>query len=183
MLKSHVPNHGFHIEGEQHYVETYSGEQGWRIGMHPEGGCDGPIGVELGLTATARALIAFEDALAAPDDDGSSEAQTDDMAARVVIPLTVEVSAQPLVAAPDLLVLATEVAAESRPAVPMSPTLTSQLGPLDAGEEYCLLVRGELWVSLLDICQMDDLDEVCEALASARAVCAHLADRVDRWMG
>ena len=181
-LKDHVLEHGFHIEDERHYIETYSGEQVWNIGLHPENGCDRPISVELSVTVSTRALIAFEDALSEPEGTDVNEAPDGEASAQAVIPLTVEVSAAPLTTAPDLLVLATEVAAQSHSDVPLSPTLSSKVEPLDDGEQYCLHVSGEVWLPLLAVYQMDDLDDVCAALDSARSVCEHLADHVDKWM-
>lgn len=182
-LKDHVLDHGFHIYDERHYIETYSGEQVWYIGLHLENSCDGPIAVELILTASTRALLKFEDALAEPDDEESSDALNEEMAARIVVPLTLEVSASPLATAPDLLVLATEVAARSHPAVPMKPTLTSRVELLDEGEEYCLHITGKVWVPLFGIYQGDELKEVCAVLDSGRAVCRHLCEEIDSWMG
>ena len=181
-LKTHVHDHGFHIHDERHYVETYWGEQVWHMSLHLENGCDGPIAAELSLTASTRVLLAFQDALTEPDDAESSQA-LNEMTARIVVPLSLDISASPLTTAPDLLVLATEVAARSNAAVPMKPTLTSRVELLDEGEEYCLYVTGEVWVPLFGIYEGDKLEEVCAVLESAQAVCAHLCEQIDSWMG
>ena len=181
-LKSHALDHGFHIEDERHYVETYSGEQVWNIGLHPEDGCDGHIAVEISVTASTRAIIAFEDALREPEGADAGGASSNYTVDQVVLPLTVEVVASPLATAPDLLVLATDLPTQSHAVVPLAPTLSSKVELLDEGEEYCLHVSGEVWVPLISIYQMEDLDEVCAALDSVRTVCAYLADRVAQWM-
>ena len=103
-LKDHAVGHGFHVHDERHFVETYSLRQTWEVDLHPEEACQGPIDLHLALDIDPRALLGFEDAMAADDDP---DAEPPD---GFPFPLHFTWMLPPLPEPPDLLVLATEVA-------------------------------------------------------------------------
>ena len=103
-LKDHAVEHGFHVHDERHFVESYSLRQNWEVDLHPEEGCEGPVDLYLSLEIDPRVLLGFEDAVI---ERGDVEDPPDDFH----FPFNFTWALPPLASGPDLLVLATELAA------------------------------------------------------------------------
>src|SRR5829696_2736178 len=103
-LKDHAVDHGFHVHDERHFVETYSLRQAWEVDLHPEEACGGPLDLHLALEVDPRALLAFEDEVTALGDGEVTAPEG------YGFPLVFTWALPPLPEAPDLLVLATELA-------------------------------------------------------------------------
>src|SRR5882757_4931620 len=107
-LKDHAVEHGFHVHDERHFVESYSLRQNWEVDLHPEEGCEGPLDLYLSLEVDPRVLLGFEDAVISRDG-------LEDPPDEFFLPLSFTWALPPLPKAPDLLVLATELAAIGGP--------------------------------------------------------------------
>ena len=106
-LKDHAVEHGFHVHDERHFVESYSLRQNWEVDLHPEEGCEGPVDLYLSLEIDPRVLLGFEDAVI-------ERADLEDPPDDFHFPLNFTWALPPLPHGPDLLVLATELAAQGR---------------------------------------------------------------------
>src|SRR5512138_1479319 len=102
-LKDHAVEHGFHVHDERHFVESYSLRQNWEVDLHPEEGCEGPLDLYLSLEVDPRVLLGFEDAVIARDG-------IEDPPDEFFLPLSFTWALPPLPKAPDLLLLATDLA-------------------------------------------------------------------------
>ena len=111
-LKDHAVDHAFHVHDERHFVETYSLRQAWEVDLHPEEACGGPLDLHLALEVDPRVLLTFEDRmLELPESSAPIEGYTFPLVFTWVLP--------PLPKAPDLLVLATELAGLGGPNLPL----------------------------------------------------------------
>ena len=108
-LKDHAVDHGFHVHDERHFVETYSLRQAWEVDLHPEEACGGPLDLHLSLEVDPRSCSSFEDLVArrSPRTRTRPTASTSRSLFTWALP--------PLPDGPDLLVLATELAASAAP--------------------------------------------------------------------
>jgi len=76
-LKDHVSEHGFHVHGDRHFVETYSNRQTWEVDLHPDDACGGPLDMVLCIEAESRTLLTFEDDVnSRPEDEDPDDAIT-----------------------------------------------------------------------------------------------------------
>ncbi len=102
-IKEHATEHQFHIHDERHFVETYSMNQAWEVDLHPEHACGGPLDLRLSIDLDPRVAMAFEDQVMTLHEDAEPETG-------LTIPLVFTWALPPLSDAPDLLVLATDLA-------------------------------------------------------------------------
>lgn len=175
-LKSHAVDHGFHVHDERHFVETYSLRQLWEVDLHPEEACSGPIDLHVTLEIDPRTLLNFEDVVLAmndPDDEPPGDFS---------FPLVFTWSFPPLVSPPDLLILATEVAALGGMELPLEVSAIDSFHKVTDAAERSLTVIGRVPVTLASVYKGND-DEVCAVLDRCRSVSLDLLDRVPAWIG
>lgn len=174
-IKSHAIDHGFHVHDERHFVETYSLRQLWEIDLHPEEACNGPMDLHVGLEAEPRTLLNFEDAVMAlehPDDSPDGD---------FTFPLVFTWSFPPLTRPPDLLVLATEVAALGGVRLPLEVSAIDSFHRVTDAAERSLTIVGRVSVSLVDLYQGDN-SFICELLDTCRHVSLALIERAPAWL-
>jgi hypothetical protein len=173
-LKDHVADHGFHVHDERHFVETYSLRQAWEVDLHPEEACDGPLDLHLSLEVDPRQLLAFEDTVHELDED-------DEPPDEFHFPLVFTWGLPPLAHAPDLLVLATELAGVGGAELPLEVSaMDSYLSVTDAPVRT-LTIHGRIPVSLARI--FTNSEELCEVLERCRDVSLWLVERAPGWRG
>jgi hypothetical protein len=172
-LKDHAVNHGFHIHDERHFLETYSLRQNWEVDLHPEEGCGGPVDLHLALEVDPRTLLAFEDAMTdLPEGEGPPPGFT--------FPLTFTWVLPPLEHAPDLLILATELAGVGGTELPLETSaIDSFPSPTDAPQRSLTVVARQE-VSLARILEGEEM--LCEALEGCLAVSRFLLERAPAWL-
>lgn len=171
-IKVHAAEHGFHIHDERHFVETYSMRQMWEVDLHPEEGCNGPIDLHLSVELEPRLLLAFEDALSEIDlDDPAPEG--------FEIPLRFVWGLPALKRAPNLLVLATEVAGIGGPNFPLEVSAIDSFAAVTDSPERRVGVTAKTKISLGKV--IDGEEMLCETLESAIAVSRWLLERLDGW--
>lgn len=173
-LKDHAVEHGFHVHDERHFVESYSLRQTWEVDLHPEEGCEGPVDLYLALDIDPRVLLGFEDAVV-----GLSE--TEDPPDDFRFPLSFTWALPPLSKDPDLLVLATELAAVGGPDLPLECSAIDSIPAATDAPERALRVVGHQQVSLLRIRNGEAVS--CELLDRCLAVSRFLLDRAEGWIG
>ena len=175
-LKSHAVDHGFHVHDERHFVETYSLRQMWEVDLHPEEACSGPIDLHVTLEIDPRTLLSFEDVVLAMDDPEG------DPPGDFTFPLVFTWSFPPLVDPPDLLILATEVAALGGMQLPLEVSAIDSFHKVTDAAERSLTVIGRVPVTLASVYRGND-DEVCGVLDKCRTVSLELLERVPAWIG
>jgi hypothetical protein len=174
-LKEHAVDHGFHLHDERHFVETYSLHQAWEVDLHPEEACDGPIDLHLALQVDPRVLLSFEDAvhqLPDPDDAPADEYQ---------FPLVFTWRLPPLPYAPDLLVLATELAGIGGMDLPVEVSAIDSFATVTDAPERSLSMTARVDVSLAKVYAGEEI--LCDTLDRCRAVSLYLLDRAPAWLG
>lgn len=172
-LKDHAVEHGFHVHDERHFVETYSLNQAWEVDLHPEEACGGPLDLHLSLEVNPRTLLGFEDAVIALDD-------LEDPPDLWFFQLSFTWSLPPLAKAPDLLVLATELAGVGGTVLPLQVSaIDSTDSPTDATVRT-LNVVGRVEVSLTQIFTAQI--RLCDPLDKALDVSRYLLERAPVWL-
>jgi hypothetical protein len=172
-LKDHAVEHGFHVHDERHFVESYSLRQNWEVDLHPEEGCEGPLDLYLSLEVDPRVLLGFEDAVIA--GDGIAEPPDE-----FHLPLSFTWALPPLPKAPDLLVLATELAAIGGPDLPLEVSAIDSYPSATDAPETSLRVVAHQRLSLLRLREGDAVS--CELLDRCLAVSRHLLAQADGWI-
>jgi len=175
-LKDHVSEHGFHVHGDRHYVETYSNRQTWEIELHPDDACGGPLDMVLCLEAESRTLLTFE-------DDVNSRPEDEDPDDAITVPMTLSFVLPPLHLGPDLLVLATDIAAVGGPELPLQVSAVDRVAAVTDAAERTVNIEGRVELALSRIYLGQDLEVLCEMLDRARSVCEFLLDRAPAWLG
>jgi hypothetical protein len=171
-LKDHAVEHGFHVHDERHFVESYSLRQTWEVDVHPEEGCEGPVDLYLSLDIDPRVLLGFEDAvMERPDGDDPP----DDFH----FPLNFTWGLPPLSDAPDLLVLATELAGIGGPELPLEVSAIDSIPSATEAPERSLRVVARQHVSLLRIRDGDAV--TCELLDRCLLVSRYLLEQAEHW--
>jgi hypothetical protein len=171
-LKNHAVSHGFHIHDERHFLETYSLRQNWEVDLHPEEGCGGPVDLHLALEVDPRTLLAFEDAVNALE----GETPPGDFS----FPLTFTWILPPLAHAPDLLILATELAGVGGAELPLETSaIDSFPSPTDAPQRSLTVVARQE-VALSWILQGEEM--LCEAFEGCLAVSRFLLEQAPAWL-
>lgn len=172
-LKDHVVEHGFHVHDERHFIETYTNRQIWEVDLHPEGACDGPLDVHVALEVDSRALIRFEDEFLSLDVD---EEASDD----VRLPLTISFSLPPLPSAPDLLILATDLAGIGGTELPLEVSALDSFGAVTDAPVRAISIVARVQVGLARIFYGRDV--VCGVLDRCSKVAEFLLDRAPAWI-
>ncbi len=174
-LKEHAQaEHGFHVHDERHLVETYSLRQAWEVDLHPEEGCNGPLDLHLTLEVDPRVLLSFEDKVAELNED-------DDPPDEFHFPFTLTWALPPLRYPPDLLILATELAAIGGPDLPLEISATDQIASVTDAAERSLTIVARRPVSLAGIFEGEEM--LCDLLDGCRRVSQYLLEQAPRWLG
>lgn len=172
-LKDHAVDHGFHVHDERHFVETYSLRQAWEVDLHPEEACGGPLDLHLALDVDPRVLLAFEDTLLSIDE-------LDDPPDDFHFPLIFTWALPPLPKGPDLLVLATELAGEGGPDLPLEVSAIDSYGAVTDAPERSLAIVARVEVSLARV--FLGQEQLCDTLDRCLAVSQFLLDRAPVWL-
>src|SRR6516164_2331530 len=154
-LKDHAVEHGFHVHDERHFVESYSLRQNWEVDLHPEEGCEGPVDLYLSLEIDPRVLLGFEDAVI-------ERADVEDPPDEFHFPLNFTWALPPLPHGPDLLLLATDLAARGGPDLPLEVSAIDSIPEATDAPERSLRIVARQTVSLLHIRDGDAVS--CEVL-------------------
>ena len=172
-LKDHAADHGFHVHDERHFVETYSLRQAWEVDLHPEEACEGPLDLHLSLEVDPRQLLAFEDVVRDLDED-------DEPPDAYHFPLVFTWGLPPLPKAPDLLVLATELAGVGGSELPLEVSASDSYMSVTDAPVRTLAIHGRIPVSLARI--FTNAEELCEVLDRCRDISLWLVDRAPVWL-
>ena len=160
-LKDHAVEHGFHVHDERHFVETYSLRQAWEVDLHPEEGCGGPLDLHLALEVDPRVLLAFEDLFLELDEG-------DNPPDEYHFPLLFTWQLPPLPKAPDLLLLATELAGIGGPDLPLEVSAIDSFGSVTDAPERSVTIIAKQTVSLARVFMGEEL--LCDTLDRCMAV-------------
>lgn len=172
-FKEHATEHGFHVHDERHFVETYSLRQSWEVDVHPESGCGGPIDLHVALDVDPNTLLSLRERLEAMSD---FEEPTDEFH----LDLYFNWAVPPLHDAPDLLVLATDLAGIGGLTLPIEVSAVDSFADVIGAPERRLQVTGKTQVSLVDV--LMGREQLCEVLDLAREVSEYLVDKVGDWL-
>jgi hypothetical protein len=172
-LKDHAVEHGFHVHDERHFIETYSLRQSWEVDLHPDSACDGPLDLNLALEVDPRVVLELEARL--------DELEGDDLRpeGEFELPMSFNWGLPPLADPPDLVVLATELAAVGGPNLPIEVSGVESTGVLAVGPELRLSITGRVEVSLVDA--MLGEEKFCDILERCRAVSEYLVAEAEHW--
>ena len=173
-LKEHAVDHAFHVHDERHFVETYSLRQAWEVDLHPEEGCGGPLDLHLALEVDPRVLLAFEDLFLELDEG-------DNPPDEYHFPLLFTWQLPPLPKAPDLLLLATELAGIGGPDLPLEVSAIDSIPAATDAPERSLRIVAHQSVSLLHIRDGDAVS--CEVLDRCLDVSRYLLECAGDWLG
>ena len=127
-----------------------------------------------GLEIDPRVLLGFEDAVIAGDG-------LDDPPDEFHLPLSFTWALPPLPHAPDLLVLATDLAAVGGPDLPLEVSAIDSYPSVTDAPETSLRVVGHQRVSLLRI--RDGEEVPCETLDRCLNVSRYLLEKAPGWIG
>ncbi|MCY4067659.1 MAG: hypothetical protein OXE79_00915 [Acidimicrobiaceae bacterium] len=175
-FKEHVVEHGFHVHGERHFVETYSNRQTWEVDLHPEHSCGGPLDMLFSIDAEARTLLAFE-------DDVVSRHEDEDPDDTIAVMMTLGFVLPPLHLEPDLLVLATELSSIGGTELPLHVSSVDRVAAVTDAAESTVNIEARVELPLSRIYLGQDLEMLCDMLERARNVCEFLLDRAQVWLG
>jgi len=172
-IKDHVPEHGFHIHDERHYVETCSNRQLWEVDLHPENGCGGPVDVVMSVEAEARTLISFEDEVEKVGHDG-------DLSEEITVPLSFGFVLPPLDDEPDLLLLATSLAGVGGTELPLQVSANHCYAAVTDKPECTISIVGRVDMPLTQVFKGQDV--TCELLERVHDISAFLLERSPGWL-
>ncbi|MCH8128680.1 MAG: hypothetical protein IIC70_02135 [Acidobacteria bacterium] len=172
-LKDHAVEHGFHVHDERHFVETYTLRQAWEVDVHPAEACEGPLDLHVAIDLDPRVVLDLEDALADTTDI------PEDPTGKFIVPFMFNWSLPPLGARPDLIVLATELAAKGGTDLPIEVSAVDTYGALSDGEEHQLSLVAKVEISLIDL--MYRQDTLCEVLDRVHDVSMYLVEESRSW--
>ncbi len=173
-FKEHAIEHGFHVHDERHFVETYSLRQSWEVDVHPEDACAGPIDLHVALDVDPRVLLSLQDRL---EELGES---LDDLDGEFSLQLFFNWGIPPLAQAPDLLVLATDLAGVGGTLLPMEVSAIDSFAAVTDAPERRLQLVGRSSVSLVDM--LMGREQLCDVLDAAKDVSLYLVDGTEKWM-
>jgi len=172
-LKDHAIDHDFHVHDERHFVETYSMRQAWEVDLHPSEACNGPVDLHLAIEVDPRTLLSFEDRFKELPED--SEPPTG-----FTFPLLFTWGLPPLQDAPDLLVLATDLAGIGGAGLPLKVSAIDSTMEVTDAPERTLAVTSRIEIGL------DDLhmhrETLCEVFDRCHAVSEFLLLRAPAWL-
>lgn len=174
-LKDHAVEHGFHVHDERHFVETYSLRQAWEVDLHPEEACNGPIDLHLSLEVDPRVLLAFEDEVEKLEDpeDPAPDGYAFQLVFNWLLP--------PLPSAPNLLVLATELAGIGGVELPIEVSAIDTIPAVttDEAAERALQLTAKVDVPLAKILQGEEM--LCDVLDRCRSASLYLLEQSPVW--
>lgn len=174
-LKDHAVEHGFHVHDERHFVETYSLRQAWEVDLHPEEACNGPIDLHLSLEVDPRVLLAFEDEVEKLEDpeDPAPDGYSFQLVFNWLLP--------PLPNAPNLLVLATELAGIGGVELPIEVSAIDTIPAVttDEAAERALQLTAKVDVPLAKILQGEEM--LCDVLDRCRSASLYLLEQSPVW--
>lgn len=173
-LKEHAVEHGFHVHDERHILESYSLRQAWEVDLHPEAGCGGPIDLHLALDVDPKVLIALIDTVEEMGPDFEEPEEKFDLA------LFFNWAVPPLAQAPDLLVLATDLAGLGGLDLVVEVSAIDSYNAMAEVPERRLQLVGKCKLNLVDI--MVGKEQLCEILDRSLDISEYLLDRVDGWL-
>ena len=192
-LKDHVTEHGFQVQGERHFVETYSNRQIWEADMRPSSACCGPLDVMMNLEVEARTLIAFEcsliqERISSSDldepADNSSLKNINSLSlidpSSITVPLTFAFILPPLIDDPDLLLITTSLAGIGGMQLPLHVSATQSYTAVEDKPACTLNISASVDIALMNIYGEHDL--ACETLEKAHAVCEFLLALAPAWL-
>lgn len=171
-LKDHAVEHGFHVHGERHYIESYSLGQSWEVELHPESACDGPLDLHLAFDVDPRILLALDDRFEETGGD------TDASYTEYELPLFFRWALPSLADPPDLLLLATDLAAVGGPELPIEVSAIDTYGATDAPERRLDIV-GKVQVPLAEV--VLGRQSMCEVLDRCLEVSEALVAKTEEW--
>jgi hypothetical protein len=173
-LKDHAIEHGFHVHDERHFVETYTLRQTWEVDVHPEEACDGPLDLHLAIDVAPRVLLKLEERLEENPD------VPEDPSREFSVPFFFNWALPPLSNAPDLIVLAAELAGLGGVDLPIEVSAVDSFGPLADGEDRRLSLVSKLDVSLVEL--MFHQDAMCATFDRVHEVSMYLVEQSPGWM-
>jgi hypothetical protein len=172
-LKDHAADHQFHVHDERHFVETYSMSQTWEVDLHPEQACGGPLDLRLEIDVDPRTLIAFEDQMLQLPEDAEPPPG-------FVFPIRFTWTLPPLKDAPDLLVLATDLAGVGGAELPLKVQCIDSTMEVTDAPERTLVVTAQLELGLDDLFM--HRENLCDIFDRCHAVSELLLDRAPAWL-
>ena len=172
-LKDHVVEHGFHVHDERHFIETYTNRQTWEVDLHPDRACDGPLDMHVALEVDPRSLIMFEDELIRVGEGGEPSGD-------IRLPLTISFALPPLPYAPDLLILATDLAGVGSTELPLEVSALDSFAAVTDGPVRAISIVARVEVELARI--FFGRDVLCEVLDRCSKVAEFLLDRAPAWI-
>ncbi|MEM9893552.1 MAG: hypothetical protein AAF962_22080 [Actinomycetota bacterium] len=172
-LKDHAADHGFHVHDERHFVETYSMRQTWEVDLHPERACGGPLDLHLAIELDPRTLISFEDQMLALPEDAEPPTGFS-------LPLIFNWALPPLRDAPDLLVLATDLAGIGGSDLPLKVQAIDSTHDVIDAPERSLMIGARIDLRLDDLFM--HRENLCEVFDRCYAVSEFLLDRAPVWL-
>jgi hypothetical protein len=173
-LKEHATDHQFHVHDERHFVETYSMRQTWEVDLHPERACGGPLDLHLAIEVDPRVVLAFEDRMIELIEDAEPPSE-------FKIPLIFTWALPPLRDAPDLLVLATDLAGVGGSELPLKVQAIDSTHDVIDAPERSLMIGSRLELGLDEIFLEQD-NHLCEVFERCHAVSEFLLDRAPVWL-
>ena len=173
-LKDHATDHQFHIHDERHFIETYSMRQAWEVDLHPEHACGGPLDLHLSIDLDPRIALSFEDQLLSMPEDVEPETG-------LTIPLVFTWVLPPLSDAPDLLVLATDLAGVGGADLPLKVAAIDSTAEVTDAAERTLSLTAALELSLDDMFM--HRESLCDIFERCLMVSNFLLDRAPVWLG
>ena len=172
-LKDHAIEHGFHVHDERHFIETYSLRQSFEVDMHPEEACAGPLDLHLAFDVDPRVVLDLDEKMAEVMDDFTQ------LEGEFRLPLYFNWSLPPLATAPDLILLATELAAIGGPDLPIEVSAVESTGAIFEAAEQRLSIVGKVDVSLVDV--VVGRENLCDMLDRGHDVSMFLVKSTDEW--
>lgn len=154
-------------------METYSLRQTWEVELHPEESCDGPLHLHLSLDVDPRVLLTFDDAVMGLGDD-------DEPPDAFHFPIMFNWSLPPLQHLPDLLVLATELAAIGGPDLPVEVSAIDSTASVIEAPERTIAVTARAEVSLAGM--FSGTQQLCDELERCKDVSHFLLERAPIWL-
>ena len=172
-LKDHAVGHGFHLHDARHFIETYTNRQNWEVDLHPENACGGPLDMLLSLEVDPRALLAFEDELIKVGEDGEPSRD-------ICLTLAISFLLPPLPHAPDLLILATEIAAVGSTDLPLEVSANDGFASVTDAPKRTVNFTARFDVAIADAYFGNDV--LCDELERCAEVAEYLLDRAPAWI-
>ncbi|MFV0523540.1 MAG: hypothetical protein ACK5RL_03470 [Acidimicrobiales bacterium] len=173
-LKDHATDHKFHVHDERHFIETYSMRQAWEVDLHPERACGGPVDLHLAIELDPRVLLAFEDQMLELPD--YAEPPTG-----FTVPLLFTWGLPPLHDAPDLLVLATDLAGVGGAELPLKVSAIDSTVEVTDAPERTLAITARIELGLDDLFM--HRENLCDVFDRCYDVSEFLLDHSPAWLG